>query len=103
MRQIEIISCLNTNQSKIELMRLQIPTTPAAPLRILADVYGVSQSTLHRWSERGVMRDDLADPQRVLEKLQATAKNDGVSLWRLSHPENVKTIRAKLAALNPKP
>lgn len=102
MRQIEIISCLNTNQSKIELMRLQIPTTPAAPLRILADVYGVSQSTLHRWSERGVLRDDLADPQRVLAKLQTTAKNDGVSLWRLSHPEHVKAIRAKLAALNPK-
>jgi hypothetical protein len=84
-------------------MRLPIPTTPAAPLRIFADIYGVAQSTLHRWSERGVMRDDLADPQRVLEKLQATAKNDGVSLWRLSHPENVKTIRAKLAALNSKP
>jgi hypothetical protein len=49
------------------------------------------------------MRDDLADPQRVLAKLQTTAKNDGVSLWRLSHPEHVKAIRAKLAALNPKP
>ena len=84
-------------------MRLPIPTTPAAPLHILADIHGVSQSTLHRWSNRGVMRDDLADPQRVLLKLQATAKNDGVSLWKLSHPEHVKAIRAKLAALNPKP
>lgn len=78
-------------------MRLQIPTTPAAPLRILADVYGVSQSTLHRWSERGVMRDDLADPQLVLEKLKTTARNDSVSLWKLS--QNTAHIRAKLADL----
>lgn len=78
-------------------MRLQIPTTPAAPLRILADVYGVSQSTLHRWSDRGVMRDDLADPQLVLEKLKTTARNDSVSLWKLS--QNTAHIRAKLADL----
>jgi hypothetical protein len=78
-------------------MRLPIPTTPAAPLRILADVYGVSQSTLHRWSDRGVMRDDLADPQLVLEKLKTTARNDSVSLWKLS--QNTAHIRAKLADL----
>ena len=78
-------------------MRLPIPTTPAAPLRILADIYGVSQSTLHRWSERGVQRDDLADPHLVLEKLKTTARNDSVSLWKLS--QNTAHIRAKLADL----
>ena len=78
-------------------MRLPIPTTPAAPLRILADIYGVSQSTLHRWSERGVQRDDLADPHLVLGKLKTTARNDSLSLWKIS--QNTSLIRAKLADL----
>jgi hypothetical protein len=43
------------------------------------------------------MRDDLADPQLVLEKLKTTARNDSVSLWKLS--QNTAHIRAKLADL----
>jgi hypothetical protein len=76
---------------------------PSAPLKTFAQIYRVSQSTLHRWShQRGILRDDLASPEKVLEKLQHSATKDAPTLWHLRQPEVQARIKNELAALNPK-
>lgn len=58
---------------------------PIATLKELARIYCVSEATLHRWSkERGLTRNDLADPDVVLQKLQETCTNDSLAMHKIA-------------------
>ena len=73
---------------------------PPATLKTFAKIYRVSPSTLHRWShQRGILRDDLACPERVLEKLQSSAAVDAPTLWYLRQPETQSRIKSELEQL----